>query len=338
MRYSAGVHWRRLAKLASLLAGMAIAAPASAEQIRVGILKVGSSGPVYIAQERGYFASEGLTTELVNFEAGQAVSVAVLSGDLDIGVTGLTASLYNMAARGEVRVLAGLHREARGFHLLGYFVSKRAYAIGVTSFKDFPGHSVAITTIGSTTHYALGLLADKYGYPLQELRVLPLQTISNSAAAVIGGQADIGLIPGTLTQQMLNQGEAHLIGWVGDETPWQIGSVFVATKTADERKDMLMRFLRALRKGAREYHDAFTGPGEVRQDGPTAPAVLAIAAKYLGETPEKLEVELPYVDPDMRLDARDVSHQIAWYKAQGMVKGDITAEKLIDARYSVLPP
>ena len=336
MPYGFWAHWSRLAKFASLLAALAIAAPASAEQVRVGILKVGSSGPVYIAQDRGYFAAEGLTAELVNFEAGQAVSVAVVSGDVDIGVTGLTASLYNMAARGELRVLAGLHREAHGFHMLGYFASKRAYAAGVTSFKDFPGHSVAITTIGSTTHYALGLLADKYGYPLQDVRVLPLQTITNSAAAVIGGQADVGMIPSTLTRKMLGQGEAHLIGWVGDKTPWQIGSVFVATKTANERQGILMRFLRALRKGARDYHDAFTGPGEVRQDGPTAPAVLAIIAKYLGEAPEKIKDEMPYVDPEMRLDARDVVHQIAWYKAQGMVKGNVTAETLIDRRYAVL--
>jgi NitT/TauT family transport system substrate-binding protein len=322
---------------AFILAEIALGSPAVAEQIKVGILKVGSSGPVYIAQDRGYFEAEGLTAELVNFEAGQAVAVAVVAGDVDLGVTGLTAGLYNLAAKGELRIVAGLHREAHGFQMLGYFASKRAYDAGIRSFKDFPGHSVAITTVGSTTHYALGLLADKYGYSLQSMRVLPLQTITNSAAAVIGGQADVGMIPSTLTKRMFDN-DARLIGWVGDETPWQIGSVFVTTKTADERQDMLVRFLRALRKGAQDYHDAFTGPGEVRQPGPTAPAMLAIMAKYLGGKPEQLELEMPYVDPQMRIDMRDVAHQIAWYEAQGMVKGDVSAEKLIDRRYAVPMP
>jgi NitT/TauT family transport system substrate-binding protein len=136
----------------------------------------------------------------------------------------------------------------------------------------------------------------------------------------------------------MSDNDARLIGWVGDETPWQIGSVFVATKTADERQDMLMRFLRALRKGAQDYHDAFTGPGEVRQPGPTAPATLEIMAKYLGGKPEQLELEMPYVDPQMRIDMRDVAHQIAWYEAQGMVKGDISAEKLVDRRYAAPMP
>jgi NitT/TauT family transport system substrate-binding protein len=324
---------KKLAWLLLVAVSIAVAAPASAEAIKVGILKVGSSGPVYLARDMGFFAAEGLETELVNFQSGQSVAVAVVAGEVDIGVTGLTAGLYNMAARGEMRVLAGLHREAPGFRVLGYFASREAYAAGLRSLKDLPGHSLAITTIGSTTHYAAGLLAEKYGFPLDRVHIIPAQTISNSLAMVIGNQADAGLIPGTLSNQVTEHG-GHLLGWVGDETPWQIGSVFVATKTADERHDMLVRFLRALHKGARAYDDAFMGPGETRRDSPSAPAALAIIAKYVGEPVARLELELPYVAPNMQLNLKDIAHQIAWYKAQGMVKGDITIDKLIDARYA----
>ena len=44
---------------------------------------------------------------------------------------------------------------------------------------------------------------------------------------------------------------------------------------------------------------------------------------------------MPYVDPLLRIDMKDVGRQIDWYKAQGMVKGDITADKLVDTRYAV---
>ena len=112
---------------------LAAATPADAEAIKIGILKVASSGPVYLARDMGFFAAEGLTTELVNFESGQSVAVAVVAGDVDMGVTGLTAGLYNMGAQGEMRVLAGFHREAPGFRVLGYFASRQAYAAGLTS-------------------------------------------------------------------------------------------------------------------------------------------------------------------------------------------------------------
>ena len=247
-----------------LVASLGFLAPARAEEIKIGILKVPSSGPVYLAQEMGFFAAEGLQASFVNFEAGQAVAVAVIAGDADVGVTGLTASLYNLALRGEMRVLAGFHREAPGFRVLGYFASAQAAKTGLTSLKDLPGHSLAITTIGSTTHYAVGLLAEKYGFPLSSVRIVPAQTISNSVAVLIGNQADAGLIPGNLTNEVTAHG-ARLLGWVGDETPWQIGSVFASTRTADERSDIVGGSF-ALRHGARTLSRRLHRTGRTRKE------------------------------------------------------------------------
>lgn len=321
----------RVSSLAILL--VAASLPASAESIKIGVLKVGSSGSIYLAQDKGYFAAEGLQTTLVNFESGAAVAVAVVGGDVDVGVTGLTGGLYNMAAKGEMRVIGGLHRETPGFHELGFFASRQAYDGGLRSLKDLAGHSIAVTTVGSTTHYDIGLIAAKYHFPLESVRVLPLQTISAQVAAVMGGQADAGVLPSTSSKELADHG-VHLLGWVGDQTPWQIGAIFVATKTADGRQAMLEHFLAALQKGARDYYAAFTGPGQVRKDGPTAPEALAIIGKYLGQPPERIENELSYVDPELRIDIKDVGHQIAWYKAEGMVHGDVTAAALVDRRYA----
>jgi NitT/TauT family transport system substrate-binding protein len=329
---------RRLIACLAFALALVAARGAASEDIKVGILKVGSSAPVYIALDKGYFTEAGLTVTLVNFDAGQAVAVAVVAGDIDVGVTGLTGGLYNLAASGEMRVLAGMHREEPSFRMVGYVVSTHAYESGLRSFKDFPGHSVAITTIGSTNHYSVALLAEKYGWDLASVRLLAVQTISNIVSSVAGGQADVGLVPATLTGPLIDGGKGKVLGWIGDETPWQIGSVFVATKTADNRHDMLVRFLGALKKAARYYHDALTGPGERRQDGPNAPDVIAIVSKYLGQSPERVAAALPYVDPEMRIDVKDVEHQIAWYRAQGMMKGPLSATDLIDRRYATPLP
>jgi len=55
--------------IALVLTGLLLASGARAEAIKIGILKVGASGPLYIAQERGYFVDENLQVALADFGA-----------------------------------------------------------------------------------------------------------------------------------------------------------------------------------------------------------------------------------------------------------------------------
>src|SRR5208283_4202631 len=81
-----------------------VPAPAFAEHLKIGVLRLGQAGPVFIAQEKGYFAAEGLDTEIVLFDAAQPIAVAVASGDLAFGATALTAGLYGLGGQGALRI------------------------------------------------------------------------------------------------------------------------------------------------------------------------------------------------------------------------------------------
>ena len=338
------IHARRgfgrlfVATLALLIADTQSPPTASAESIKIGVLKSIAVGPVYLGIEKGYFAAEGLNAEIMFFESAQPVAVAAASHDIDIGVTGLTGGLFSLAGQGQIRIIGGYAREVPGFNFNAYVVSNRAYEAGVRSFKDFPGHSFGISQIGSPPHYSLALLAEKYHFDLGSMRLLPLQSIANIAAAVVSGQADTASLLSTPAIPILERKEVRLLGWTGDETPWQLGAIFVAATTANERGDMLQRYLRAFRKGAHDYHDAFTGAGEKRQDGPGAAAVAPVIAKYTGLTVAQVEQGIVYVDAEARFDVKDVLHQIAWYRGQGMVKGEVDGDQVIDKRYVVPLP
>ena len=98
---------------------------------------------------------------------------------------------------------------------------------------------------------------------------------------------------------------------------------------------MVQAFLRALRKGMKDYHDAFADAQDQRRDGPRMEVALQIISKYTGDTPEKLKLGIPFVDADGGLDVADIRHQIAWYKSQKIVKSDIDEKNLIDPRYVI---
>jgi NitT/TauT family transport system substrate-binding protein len=329
---------RRVIRLASVFTALlaAFSMSSRAEPIKIGVIKNFGAAPLYIAEAKGYFAAEGVPAELVWFDAAQPITVAVVSGALDFGVTGLTAAFYGLAGGGQLKLIAGFTHEAAGFHDYAYVASNQAYAAGLTSIKDFPGHSIATTQIGSSSHYALALLSEKYGFDAKGFRMLPMQSIANMRSALTGGTVDAAITVGSSAMPLVQEGKLKLLGWVGDETPWQVGAAFTGSRTADERRATVEAFLRAFRKATRDYHDAFADASGKRRDGPAAPEVLALIAKYTGEPVEQILPAIPYIDADARLDEKDVLHQIAWYKSQGMVKGEADGAAIMDPRY-VLP-
>jgi NitT/TauT family transport system substrate-binding protein len=328
----------RVAAVLAILGAWSFAAGSvAAETIKIGTQKpVG--GPLYIADAKGYYAAEGLTPDFVFFEAGEPIAVAAASGAIDFGVAGLTGGFYSLAGQGVLRLIAGQTHEVPTFHANTVAASNRAYDAGLTSVKDLAGHSAAITQIGSAFHYDLGLLADKYHFDLKTIRLMPLQSNPNAVAAVVGGSADVVVTIAPWVMPAIQRGDAKLLAYIGDETPWQLSAAFTATKTANEKRDTVERFLRALRKATHDYHDAFTGADGKRQDQATAPEILAILAKYTGQAPAMIEVGLGYMDAEARLDVPDVLHQVAWYRAQGMLKNDFAAADIMDKRYVVPLP
>ena len=326
---------RCLIALAMLLV---VARPAAlrAETIKLGLLKTSSSAVAVIAIKRGYFTAQGLDAQLVPFDAAEPVAVAVTSGDIEFGITGMTAGLYALAR--QLRIISGHLQEHPGFHANAIVASLKAYDGGLRSLKDLAGHSIGVTQIGSSLHYSVALVAERSGIALDSLRIVPLQSNANVASAVSGGQIDAAATLGNFASPAVDRGAVKLLAWAGDIAQWQFGALITAAKLADARPDTVKRFLAAMHHAQRDYHDAFTAPDGTRRDGPDAPAIFAILADYLGQTPDQIRPALAYVDGEGRLDVKDVLRQIAWYRAHGFLKNPVDGETLIDKRFVVPMP
>jgi NitT/TauT family transport system substrate-binding protein len=297
---------------------------------RIGVLRLQSSAPVFIAQDKGYFREAGLDIELKFFDAAQPIAVATTSGDVDFGITAFTAGLYNLAGKGTLKVIGGMSREKAGYPLIGYFAANNAYANGLKTPKDLAAKRIAVTQVGSSFHYSLGLLADKYGFRLSDVKIVPLQSLSNAAAALKGETVDAALLPVSTARKLMDDGGAKLLGWVGDETPWQLGAVFASPKTLTNRP-LVTKLLAALARADREYHDvilASVKDGNAAINEQTRP-LLEIIAKYTNLPVEQVVGNCAYIDPDGKLDVKNVDNQIKWLQEQGFVDKGFDAEAII---------
>jgi NitT/TauT family transport system substrate-binding protein len=320
------------ALFAALLAPLAAQAQT---KVAVGALRLTSSGPIFIALEKGYFREQGLEVELKLFTAAAQPPLAVVSGDVDFAVTGLTASFYNLAAKGGVKIIGAQSREEPGFKLVAYMVTNDAWNRGFKSLKDFPGKSVATTTTGSTFHYSLGKLAQKYGFDVNSVVLRQLNALPAMQAAFKGGQVDATLVPVNGAHALEKDGAGKILGWVGDETPWQLGALITSPKNIAERRPAVEAFVRGYQKAATAYHKAFNKkdasgkivPGEGYDE------MMRIMSAAMQQPAELLAAGLPYVDPMGRLLVDDVYSQVAFWQNLGLVDKSLAARDVLDLSF-----
>ncbi|MBP2302316.1 ABC transporter substrate-binding protein [Azospirillum picis] len=331
-----------LATAAAMLAASALSAalPSAAlaqapEKATVGALALSSSGPIFIAKAKGYFAKEGLDVDLKLFTSAQQVPVAVASGDIGFGVTGLTAGFYNLASKGAVTIIAAQSRDEPGFPLSAYMATNAAYDAGLKTPADLKGKRIAITTIGSTFHYMVGILGQKHGFTVKEVTMVPLQGVPQMVAAFKGGQVDAVIAPSTVSRQLAADGAGRILGWVGDETPWQLGALFTSPAMIKEHRPAVEKFMRAYKTALAEYHAAFNSRDAAGKPvkGPGYDELLAIIAEATKQKPEIVAEGLPYVDPQARLLVEDVVNQVKFWQSEGQVDKALDPKSVMDLSF-----
>jgi NitT/TauT family transport system substrate-binding protein len=292
-----------------------------------------------VAIDKGFFAAQGLDAEIVLFDSAQPIAVAVASGDCDFGAAGMTAAFFNFAGQGTLKIIGAGTWEHQGFQSIGILVSNQAYAAGLKGFKDMAGHTVGITQLGTPLQYYFLQIAAKYHVPEASLRFLPLQSNGVVASAIAGGQADLGIQTAAPIAAIVEKSDGKLLGWTADELPPRQGeAVFTATKTANDRPNIVKAYLAGVRAGDGYFHDALVGPDGKRLEGATLPDVVAITAKYLQQPESVIRKNLPYFDPQARVAPDDIDALIAWYVEQRMLKTPVKAKDVIDMRYAIAMP
>ena len=160
---------------------------------------------------------------------------------------------------------------------------------------------------------------------------MPLQSLSNAVAALKGETVDAALLPVSTARKLMDDGGAKILGWVGDQTPFQLGAVFASQRTL-ANKALVEKFLAVLERADREYHDvilASVKDGNAAISDNTKP-LLEIIAKYTNLSVEQVAGNCAYIDPDGRLDVKNVDNQIKWLQNQGFVDKGFGADAIID--------
>ena len=297
--------------------------PGAPVKVTLGLLRLTSSAPLFLAMENGYFREAGIEIEPVWFDAAQPIAVAAASSKIDVGATGITAGLYNMAAKGQaIRLVADKGREQKGFPSSALLASTAPGA--PDSIDALRGKRIGLTQRGSTYEYMLGRLLETKGLTLADVTLVPLGKISAVIAALESGQIDACILNEPNVTHVQKSGNGRLITQVGDVIPYQTSAVFYSPEF-QKQKETAARFLAAYQKACRAYHKAVVE----KNDPETLDKLVAAIAKYTNAPEEDIRPALPYIDKDGALMKDDIETQIEWYRRNGLLEGELTAADIV---------
>ena len=294
--------------------------------VKVGALRLSNTAPLFIGMDKGFFETEGIKVEPVWFKAAQPIVVALATGDIDVGATGLTAGLYNSIAQGmKISIVADKGREWPGYKLTALLVDTEQWKAGVRDLKDLKGKRIGITQIGSTFHYMLGNILEKRGMTLNDVKVVPLGGLASMRDALITHQIESVFLNQPFVTAMEKNGTGNVLLWVGDHLPYQIAAIFYGEKLTKNRGAALS-FMKGYIRSCRYYYDHALS----KKEGAPYQEILDLISKYTEEKPDVIALALPYNDRNGELHAEDIQKQLDWYHRNGMVSKKSSSSEMVD--------
>ena len=170
-----------------LLAAFLIAPwAASAQKITINYAtRTGTTWPLYIAKEAGYFRKYGLDVDIA-FAVHPAAIAMVISGDAVMTNYPLEQALLAGSKGGSLVILGSPFRKS----LFALMADKN-----IGSVRDLKGKRIGVSQIGDAPYnYAVGLLG-KFGLTPRDVEWVPIGTdVNGRAAALVGGRVDATMI------------------------------------------------------------------------------------------------------------------------------------------------
>ena len=284
------------------------------------MLKAGISDPVntvlawYVAQDAGLFAAHGLEVEIINMNGGSRGAAELQAGRLDAMHVGLSSVIRVNRAGGDLRSIGSLSNVIR----FTFFS-----APGIRTAADLKGGVIGVSTFGSESDSTVTLALQRLGLSRDDVILKEYGGGTRRLEAVKSGEITATPLNEPLASLARAQGVNVLIDLVPEQIAWVFSSIVARQVDIAQRRDVLMRFLKATAEG---NHVAL-------RDAVRAKAVLAKAlritdATILGITYNDFRAQSP---PNIEISVKGAENILAQFPGGSQKVEDYVDMSLIEA-------
>jgi NitT/TauT family transport system substrate-binding protein len=290
-------------------------------KVRMSVLPIFISAPLFIAQQKGYFEQAGIDFQMTTLWQASEIIAAFAAGELDGSAGGFGPAQMNAVAQGalDVRLVAPLHSEKPPV-ATPLVVRKALYDDGtVRSVADLKGRRVAINSRGSAVEYWMYAALATGGLTPADVDLV-VMSFQDAAVALANGSIDGALIgEPDVTRAELAGSIVRLTEDFIDDI--QVTAVYFKTEFLNANRPAVEKFVSAYLRGARDLEGA----------GYRDPVNIAILEKATRVEASTIAIaRVPFHDPDGRVHVEDFQKLQDYFVAQGVVRTPIDIPGIID--------
>ena len=289
-------------------------------KIYVGLSTLNSRvTPLWIAQERGFFAKNGLEVLLVLTRVSQPAIAALLAGEMQMVYGGSTAALGAVSSGADLKVVAALTNR------LTYDLVARP---GINRPEELRGKRRGVGSIGGTVWMGALLGLEHLGLePSRDrISILVVGDQTNTGQALEAGSIDAALLDGVFTQRLRQKGFPVVAEFAGANIPFAGQGIVASGSYLMKQPAVIERFLKGLLQGI----DFSLAPGN-------RPAVLKTMTARL-RLPDAASAEVGYQDLIRGVEPKPYPSLEGLRNLQRLMRvhnpkvGSIRVEELVDDR------
>ena len=311
-----------------LLALGGAAGRAETTRVKIGVTNASSDIPIYIAEDKGFFAAEGIAPDYVFFRSATDMVAPLATGDLDVGGGGASAGLYNAAARGmALRIVADKGSMPAGYGYMLLLV-RTEIAGRVKTYADLKGLKVGDSSPGGSGDALLNAALSKAGLGFDDVDRVYM-SFPQLAVAFRNKGIDAALLTEPNASEAVRSGDAVRFRRGDEIYPNQQLAVILYGPSLAKNRDLGQRFMNAYVRAVRLYNDALA---DGHLAGKAGDYVLEMLVRHTNVKDRALLAEMvpQGANPDGAVNAASLRDDYRFYKAQGMIPKDIDPDTLVD--------
>src|SRR5215468_487547 len=213
--------------------------PAAQERVRVGwAAMTASHTPLWVAQEKGFLAKQGLSVESIFFSAGPPAMQALVAGDLDIVVTS-APNVVNPRLGGADTVMI--------LSIIPTFIDHIVSAANITSPEQLKGKIGSVNRFGSISDMGLRLSLKRLGIdPEKDVRIVPAGGNPERLAAISKGISQFTIMNEPFIKEAERLGFRDLVNMATLKIPLHGNGIVTREAIIKTKRPMVTKFGHAI--------------------------------------------------------------------------------------------